>query len=208
MASDGPSRLTRRERHALTRAQLLDAAERIFARDGFRGASVAAIAAEAGYSHGAVYSNFAGKHDLFLALVEERIDARLARVFEAADAELGQGGDPLETARQFLAVVHAERDAFLLLVDFWNQAVRDPTAAAKFAERHARLRGVVGRIIEHAAHQQGHQLTAPADEVATAIIALFNGVAIERLADPDATTDGLLARTIAGILQAFSDRPG
>jgi AcrR family transcriptional regulator len=206
MASDRPARLTRRERQALTRAQLLDAAERIFARDGFRGASVSAIAEEAGYSHGAVYSNFEGKLDLFLALVEERIDARLATVYEAADAELGRGGEPVETARRFLSIVQAERDAFLLLVDFWNQAVRDPTAAAKFAERHARLRGIVGRIIEHAAHQQGQRLTVPADQAATAIIVVFNGFAIEGLADPDAARDDLLAHTIAAILQGFSDR--
>jgi AcrR family transcriptional regulator len=206
MASDRPARLTRRERQALTRTQLLDAAERIFARDGYRGASVSAIAEEAGYSHGAVYSNFEGKLDLFLALVEERIDARLATVYEAADAELGRGGEPVETARRFLSIVQAERDAFLLLVDFWNQAVRDPTAAAKFAERHARLRGIVGRIIEHAAHQQGQRLTVPADQAATAIIVVFNGFAIERLADPDAARDDLLAHTIAAILQGFSDR--
>jgi AcrR family transcriptional regulator len=206
MASAKQTRLTRREQHAQTRAQLLDAAERIFARDGYRGASVNAIAAEAGYSHGAIYSNFSGKHDLFLALIEERIDARLAKVYEAADAELGRGGEPLETARRFLDIVQSERTALLLLVDFWNQAVRDPTAAAKFAERHARLRSIVGGIIEHAAHQQGHQLNAPADQVATAIITLFNGFAIEALANPDATTAEMLARTIAGILDAFTDR--
>jgi len=205
MASDRQARLTRREQQARTRAQLLDAAERIFARDGYRGASVSAIAEEAGYSHGAIYSNFNGKHDLFLALVEERIDARLAKVYEAADAELGHGGEPLETARRFLDIVQSERTALLLLVDFWNQAVRDPTAATKFAERHARLRSIIGRILEHAAHQQGHQLNAPADHVATAIITMFNGFAIEALANPDTTTADMLARTLAGILDAFTD---
>jgi len=190
----------------MTRAKLLDAAERIFARDGYRGASVGSIAAEAGYSHGAVYSNFTGKHDLFLALIEERIDGRLAKVYEAADTELGQGGQPLETARRFLAIVQSERDAYLLLVDFWNQAVRDGTAATKFAERHARLRGIVGRILEHAARQQGHQLDVPAEQAATAIIALFNGFAIEGLADPDAASDDVLARAVAAILQGFADR--
>ena len=63
-------RLRREEQRELTRAQILDAAERIFAR-GFRGASIEAIAEEAGYSHGAIYSNFKGKEDLFLVLVEE-----------------------------------------------------------------------------------------------------------------------------------------
>src|SRR6266540_3931517 len=107
-------RLRRDEQRHQTRAQLLDAAERVFAREGLRGASVAAIAAEAGYSHGAIYSNFDGKEDLFLMLVEERIDARLARVYQAADAALSQGSEPLEAARRFVAMLQQERDAVLL----------------------------------------------------------------------------------------------
>src|SRR6266568_7106345 len=110
-----PRRLRRDERRQLTRAQLLDAAERVFAREGLRGASVEAIAAEAGFSHGAIYSNFKGKEDLFLVLVEERIDARLAKVYDAADSELSRGVEPLEAARAFVAMLNQERETYLLL---------------------------------------------------------------------------------------------
>ena len=197
-------RLRRAERRQLTRAQLLDAAERIFARDGFRGASVEAIAEEAGYSHGAIYSNFKGKDDLFLVLVEERIDARLAGVYEAADTELSRGSEPLEAARRFVAMLQQERDVFLLLVDFWNQAVRDPEAARRFAERHARMRTLIGRIVEGIARDLGSELSLPRDQVATALIALFNGYAIERLADPEAAPDELLAHATTAVLRGLS----
>jgi AcrR family transcriptional regulator len=197
-------RLRRGERQELTRRHLLDAAERIFAREGFSGASVVAIAEEAGYSHGAVYSNFKDKEDLFLVLLEERIDARLARVYEAADAELSRGDEPLEAAHRFVSILQQEREAFLLLVDFWNQAVRDPQAANKFAERHARLRTLIGRIVEGATHDQGLELTLPREQVATAVIALFNGFAIERLADPQAAPDELLAHAVAATLRGLS----
>jgi AcrR family transcriptional regulator len=200
-------RLRRTERRQLTRAQLLDAAERIFARDGFRGASVEAIAEEAGYSHGAVYSNFKGKDDLFLVLVEERIDARLARVYEAADTELSHGNEPLEAAHRFVAMLQHEREALLLLVDFWNQAVRDPEAARRFAERHNRLRSLIGRLVEGIVHDLGSELSRPRDQVATALIALFNGFAIERLADPDAAPDELLAHAITAILRGSTNEP-
>lgn len=200
-------RLRRGERQELTRRELLDAAERIFARDGFSGASVAAIAEEAGYSHGAVYSNFKDKEDLFLVLVEERIDARLAGVYEAADAELSHGGEPLEAAHRFVSMLQHERQAFLLLVDFWNQAVRDPHAAARFAQRHARLRTLIGRIVDGIARDQGLELTLPREQVATALIALFNGFAIERLADPDAAPDELLAHAVAAVLRGASGQP-
>jgi AcrR family transcriptional regulator len=202
-----PKRLRRDERRELTRAQLLDAAERIFARDGYRGASVEAIAEEAGYSHGAIYSNFKGKEDLFLVLVEERIDLRLAKVYQAADAELSGGHEPLEAARRFVAMLQQERQAVLLLVDFWNQAVREPDAAAKFAERHGRLQALIGRIADSVVRDMGFELTGPRDQVATALIALSNGFAIERLANPDAAPDELFAHAIAAILRGFSGPP-
>jgi AcrR family transcriptional regulator len=205
--STPPRRLRRQEQRQQTRAQVLDAAERVFAREGYQGASIAAIAAEAGYSHGAIYSNFNGKEDLFLVLVEERIDARLARVYQAADEALSRGAEPLEAARRFVAMLQQEREAYLLLVDFWNQAVRDPTAAAKFAERHARLRALIGRIAEGITRDQGLELALPRDQVATALIALANGFTIEHFADPSAAPDELFAHAIAAALRGFSRRP-
>lgn len=204
--SEPPRRLRRAERREVTRNELLDAAERVFARDGLGGASVEAIAEEAGYSHGAIYSNFKSKEDLFFVLVEERIDARLARVYEAADSELSSGHEPLEAARRFVSMLHQERAAVLLLVDFWNQAVRAPNAAAKFAERHARLRAIIGRVIERLVHNAGFELTLTRDQAATAVIALTNGFAIERLADPEAAPDELFAHAIAAIIRG-SSRP-
>jgi AcrR family transcriptional regulator len=202
-----PRRLRRTEQRQLTRAQLLDAAERVFARQGFQGASIQAIAAEAGYSHGAIYANFNGKEDLFLVLVEERIDARLARVYQAADAELSGGAEPLEAARRFVAMLQQEQHAYLLLVDFWNQAVREPKAAARFAERHGRLRAIIGRIVEGIARDTGAELSHPRDQVATALIALANGFTIERLADPAAAPDELFAHALAATLRGFSRPP-
>ena len=191
----------RGERRLITRAQLLDAAERVFARDGLRGASVDTIALEAGYSTGAVYSNFKGKEDLFLTLVEERIDPRLAKVYEAVEAELAAGVPPLEAARRFVSALRGERDAFLLLIDFWGQAVRDPTAAERFAQRHARLRATVGHLLDAAIPERETGLGLPTDQLATTLIALGNGFAIELLADPDAVPEDLFGHAIGALVQ-------
>ena len=196
-----PSRPRRGERRLITRAQLLDAAERVFARDGLRGASVDTIALEAGYSTGAVYSNFKGKEDLFLTLIEERIDPRLANVYEAMEAELAAGAPPLEAARRFVSTLRGERDAFLLLIDFWGQAVRDPTAAERFAQRHARLRTTVGHLLDAAIPEREPGLGLPTDQLATTLIALANGFAIELLADPDAVPDDLFGHAIGALVQ-------
>ena len=196
-----PSRPRRGERRLITRAQLLDAAERVFARDGLRGASVDAIALEAGYSTGAVYSNFKGKEDLFLTLIEERIDPRLAKVYEAMEAELAAGVPPLEAARRFVSTLRGERDAFLLLIDFWGQAVRDPAAAERFAQRHARLRATVGHLLDAAIPEREPGVGLPADQLATTLIALGNGFAIELLADPDGVPDDLFGHAIGALVQ-------
>ena len=71
--------MTREQSRAQTRERLLDAARSVFARSGFHGASVEEIASEAGYSTGALYSNFEGKEDLFLELMEREIAKHGAR---------------------------------------------------------------------------------------------------------------------------------
>ena len=69
---------TRRERQEQTRELLLDAAAMVFARRGYHEASVEEIASEAGFSTGAVYSNFSGKEELFLALADREVEKQVA----------------------------------------------------------------------------------------------------------------------------------
>src|SRR4249920_1855864 len=78
--------LTPERRRALTRRHLLEAAGVVFARQGFHGATLDEVAATAGFTKGAVYSNFTSKDDLFLALLDDRIDRQFAIVFEALES--------------------------------------------------------------------------------------------------------------------------
>src|SRR5437588_11640830 len=71
---DQRTRAARAQRRK-ARDELLTAALRVFARRGYRDAGVDEIAAEAGYSKGALYWHFSGKQELFLALIDDRIDA-------------------------------------------------------------------------------------------------------------------------------------
>jgi TetR/AcrR family transcriptional regulator, transcriptional repressor of aconitase len=85
------ARLSREENQALTRARLLSVAKQHFARDGYAASSLDRIAEEAGFSKGAVYSNFAGKNELFLGVLEEHgrvsLDEILAEVQGAASVD-------------------------------------------------------------------------------------------------------------------------
>jgi AcrR family transcriptional regulator len=79
-------RLTREESQAETRARLVAAAGKLFVRDGYASTSLDRIAEEAGFSKGAVYSNFANKGEIFLAVVEAHGQANVPPVLSAISA--------------------------------------------------------------------------------------------------------------------------
>src|SRR5437660_12674928 len=115
----GPSRLDQRTRAARAqgrepRDELLSAALRVFARRGYRHAGVDEIAAEAGYSKGALYWHFSGKEELLVALLDERVDAptrELIARLESAPPEIDMA---LEATERFSELISGQREAVLL----------------------------------------------------------------------------------------------
>src|ERR1700681_2373300 len=102
------ARMTREQSKANTRERLLGAARSVFASSGFHGASVEEIATMAGFSTGALYSNFDGKEDLFLVLMEREIDEHAREIAQAVAmrttvAERATGG-----ARQWMSMIERE----------------------------------------------------------------------------------------------------
>jgi AcrR family transcriptional regulator len=189
-----PKRETRAERQARTRAELLTTAAKLFARRGYAGASVEEIAEEAGYSHGAVYSNFAGKADLFLAVFEEYMAER-ARELAATQVDIGADA-PLELraralADQWMERFAADRESFLLHMEFIAHSGRDPELAGRFGTRSAALREVISGYIANVQREIGVELPLPPDEVALVLRALGIGLAIEALVSPDAVRSDL-----------------
>src|SRR5580698_1767966 len=89
------TRLTRAERAELTRRELLDAAERRFTRHGYHATTLDAIADDAGYTTGAVYSAFDGKAGLFLTVADVVIDRRLHEIEALFDAHPPDAGPSL-----------------------------------------------------------------------------------------------------------------
>jgi AcrR family transcriptional regulator len=194
----------RDEQKALTRRRLLDSAEAVFARSGYHGASVEEIAREAGATSGALYSNFASKEDLFLALFEERIATDVgdysqivakATTFE----EQARGG-----ADHWMEILRERPDYFPLLIEFWAYAIREPALRERLAARFAALRSASGRLFLEAAGQQGHPPNAEAGEfVGQLINALGDGLALAKLVDPDAVPDTRFGDMLLLIFKAF-----
>lgn len=183
-----PKRETRAEKQARTRAELIATAAKVFARRGYNGASVEEIAEEAGYSHGAVYSNFEGKADLFLAVFE---DYMAERVGELAATQAALPPDaPLEAraralADQWMERLARDRESVVLHMEFIAHADRDPELARRFGTRSAAMREAVTRYISQYQEEAGVELALPADDLALVLRALGIGLAVESLVSPD-----------------------
>jgi AcrR family transcriptional regulator len=182
-----PKRESRAERQARTRAELLATAARVFARRGYAGASVEEIAEEAGYSHGAVYSNFDGKADLFLAVFEDYMAERareLASTQVALDADAPLEARARALADQWMERFAADRDSFVLHMEFIAHAGRDPDLAGRFGSRSAALREAVAGYIAAYQAESGAELVLPPDDLALVLRALGIGLAVEALVSP------------------------
>jgi AcrR family transcriptional regulator len=183
---------------ATSRDQLLAAAARVFARAGYHGASMSEIAAEAGFSKGALYWSFASKDELFFALLDE-LDEHLSALISASASMPKDVERSGELSRGLSAVLADARDVVLLFHEYSALAVRDPKVAARYAQRNARLREEIATAVRLRHASIGVPLTIPAEDLATALIALVDGLSIQQLTEPDAVPEelfGLIAALI------------
>lgn len=194
----------RDEQRALTRRLLLDAAESVFARRGFHGASMEEIAGEAGATTGALYSNFAGKEDLFLALFEERIASDMEDYSDIVAAGTTLEEQARGAGDRWMEILRERPNYFPLLIEFWAYAVREPRLRERLGGRFAALRSGSARVASEAAKRWGFQGSAEAAEhLGLFINALGNGLALEKLVDPDAVPDSLFGEMLALAFGAF-----
>src|SRR5512142_831303 len=142
-----PRRLTRAQSRAQTRDRLLEAARAVFARSGFHGASVEEIASAAGYSTGALYSNFDGKEDLFLVLMEREIDEHAREIAEVVRSRSSVSERAARGARRWMTMIEREPELLLLFMEFWAYGVRDADVRPKVAQRFAQMREVLTDLI-------------------------------------------------------------
>lgn len=204
-----PKRETRAEKQARTRAELLATAARVFAQRGYKGASVEEIAEEAGYSHGAVYSNFAGKADLFLAVFE---DYMAERARELAATQDGLDEDALLEKRaraladQWMERFASDRESFLLHLEFLANTRRDPELAERFGTRSAALRETIAAFVSHHQEEEGIEAPLPPADLALVLRALGIGLAIEALVSPDAVRDDLYGDFVELLVTMLRER--
>ena len=180
------------------RDELLTAALRVFARRGYRQAGVDEIAAEAGYSKGALYWHFSGKEELLMALLEERIDAPMRdRVVLLASAP-PERDMSVEASRAFAQQLGEQREAMLLEREYWSLAIRDPELRARYIERQTELRDALAAALKARARHLGTpNLTTPAEDVARIVMSIIGGLAVDDLIEPGSVDPELLGEALA-----------
>lgn len=172
-------RLSREESRAQTRERLMDAARHVFARGGYGGASIDTIAAEAGYSKGAFYSNFESKEAIFLELLARHMAAEAQQLDQLVDVQ--QSPDAvLANLDLWLQHLNEDADWALLSMELQLHARRSPAFAEAYDALQARHRDRLAALVTRLFALSGRKLPAPAAQIAASMMALAHGLVLQR----------------------------
>jgi AcrR family transcriptional regulator len=190
--------LTAERRRQQTREYLLRAAAQVFAERGFHEATIDEVASAAGFTKGAVYSNFKNKEDLFLALLEDAYAKDTAAIKET----LGASDVPPEARLgDFVQMMRGEMEEMpnlgALYLEFHLYALRNPSARERMNELERADVRAIAEIIGSERTQREIEIDEPVERTARIIVALFRGISMMRTSDPEMTGEDLLEGAIA-----------
>jgi len=193
-----------RPRREDVRTDVLRAAREVFAESGYQRASLEAIARRAGFSKGAVYSNFESKDDLFLALLEPEAD-QMAGLLTGIVQTSGDLDADIAALAEVIAALTISSPATLLFAEFRAHAARDPQLAARLAAIRASIIAHAGELLVEELAGMNATLVVPPIDAATLLLALINGLTLEHVGveGPSVATDSL-ATLLRGLVRPSS----
>jgi AcrR family transcriptional regulator len=192
-------RMSREERQQQTRQRLLDAAADIFSQRGYHAATVDEIAEAAGFSKGAVYSNFASKEELFLALLDQHFEREI-QSWEGPCVEAGTEGGEQGTKLSYIEAIERDRAWNLLLTEFLLYAIREESIRPKLAERLRRLQQHLRDHLAEVCATRTQQPTLPPEYLPWLVNALDVGLSLLAYLDVDAVPPDLYEATLDHLL--------
>ena len=181
------ARKTRAESQAETRAQLLKTARQLFFDDGYHPTSLEKVADAAGYSKGAVYSNFRNKDELCTAVLDEVRAERLAEIMQI----MSQPDTParIDALRSWAERVIGDPGWTTLEVEFAAHARPNEQLRTELA---GRMDGIFQMLTATVESADLPDLKMPAREGATVMLALGIGLGLLRSIDPQIPVSGLI----------------
>jgi AcrR family transcriptional regulator len=192
-------RLSRKEKQAHTRMCLMESAAKVFAKRGLQQASIDEVAGDAGFTKGAFYANFKSKEELFLAMLDERF----AEKIEQIESVWSSGEPDLQAkARQSgenFAEYLSDEEWSRLFFEFAAYAARNEEFRQELVTRYRALRERVADLYRRRKEEMGIEPAVSPDQVAVMIFAMANGLALEKLLEPEVVGDD----TFSTMLVAF-----
>ncbi len=191
-----PPKPRREEKKAATREALLEAATKVFARQGYVAASVDDVAWEAGLTKGAVYSNFDSKDALFAAVIDRYHDRQLLEILDRVDWSAEASEQATWAGQRFMAL--SDPDLFLLMLEYTLHATRFPTGNEPMRAGHRKLKAAVAETMVRMSPGLDWDLESalPVGEMVTAFFAMSDGVALQQIYDPDVSSEDLYVKML------------
>ena len=189
----------RRPKREVVRRRLLDAALEVFAEHGFDTANLDQVAAAAGLTKGAIYSNFTSKDDLFYAMMTDQVSVRMESIRTALAARTADAHKPqdLRDIGGLLTEAFTEqREWRLVFLDFWRRAVRDDDVRARFIAHRRTVRDAIADSVRQILGGDPPVGDFTVDDVVTVVLALSNGLAIEQYVDSSTVSGDLFGRVL------------
>ncbi|MGN7191150.1 MULTISPECIES: TetR/AcrR family transcriptional regulator [unclassified Curtobacterium] len=191
---------TPRTPRAEVRERLLVAAAEVFAESGLAGARLDDVAARAGFSKGAVYSNFASKQDLVAAVMQRQTNRVLASLQEVVqvDVTAARLGDVVRAAFGR----HDQRAQFALLAEFRGYAVQHPEFTPEFVRQRRELQdGVLGLVdLWFDAHPEV-DAGMPREDLAVLLVAANVGIVFDEPALPGVDPGDVIAAVVEAVIR-------
>ena len=197
-------RLSREDSREQTTQRLLDAAEKLIARKGLDAASVENIAAAAGYSRGAFYSNFKSKDDLFIELLRRDHQKTMLELNALRTSKLSV--DELQRrASDIYSQIYRDNDCFMNWTEARMMAARDTRFRAKLEALMVEKRGQIAAFIQYFHDRVGVAPSLPPEKMAMGFMSLAEGVQLFMMSNPTemtpATAESLLTLFVDSIMK-------
>lgn len=182
------------------RDRILDAALGVFAAEGFAGTTIDAIGQAAGFTKGAVYSNFESKDELFLALLDRQFEIRSELIVTAFDSGRGDVAAIAQAlSRSMLESIHDQNEYQVVLFEYWLRAVRDPQLRERLVARRRAAAEQAMRVVASA--RTGLPAERLAD-LAQLVVTITAGVAMEEMLQPGVIRADMIERLITRLLES------
>ena len=184
----------------VTRTRILDSARRLFVARGFNRVTIEDIAIKAGFTRGAVYSNFANKVEIFVALIDARFEDQLDRAVEDLSAELDGSQRVAALARWLAAEASRSREWSTAELEFYAFASTDPELSVRLMEMQRAGRAELADFLVDQCRRIDVEIDLPPEDLAAIVNSLIRGLMLEWMVDLSTDVAGLFVTAFTRML--------